>query len=331
MRLLFFIIVLMITVENASAGNNGCYGKFVNPITDVCWSCMFPFTIGGVKVAGHNKIDTKNPSNPVCVCPKNGIPVPGVAVGFWEPALMVDITRTPYCMVNLGGISFATNYTKKGGPSTIDDQNRQSFYHIHIYKYPLLSWLNILKDFMCLQKGSFSVAYMSEFDPTWDDDAMAMLINPDVNLFANLTAQASCAVDCAKAQIGFPIDSLYWCAGCHGSVFPLTGNVSGHVGEITNSKLLATRGLSKLTRVGMLPRTSGMDLPVLCEPQPQFVLRKTQWKFQLVNPIAETGGVNGECKQIGREHLLDSFGKVIPIKGEDQGILIWGKSNCCAG
>ena len=24
------------------AGN--CHGRFVNPLTDVCWSCLFPYT-----------------------------------------------------------------------------------------------------------------------------------------------------------------------------------------------------------------------------------------------------------------------------------------------
>lgn len=27
-----------------------CAGKFVNPITDICWNCLFPMTIGNVPV-----------------------------------------------------------------------------------------------------------------------------------------------------------------------------------------------------------------------------------------------------------------------------------------
>ncbi|MGH6977792.1 MAG: hypothetical protein ACRED4_00630, partial [Brevundimonas sp.] len=31
----------------AAAGvNPTCSGRFVNPITDVCWSCLFPLTLG---------------------------------------------------------------------------------------------------------------------------------------------------------------------------------------------------------------------------------------------------------------------------------------------
>ena len=35
----------------ASAGAPGsCTGKFVNPITDVCWSCLFPLSVGGAHI-----------------------------------------------------------------------------------------------------------------------------------------------------------------------------------------------------------------------------------------------------------------------------------------
>ena len=34
----------------AAAGPGRCTGKFVNPITDICWSCLFPVSIGGLKI-----------------------------------------------------------------------------------------------------------------------------------------------------------------------------------------------------------------------------------------------------------------------------------------
>ncbi len=40
------------------------------------------------------------------------IPIPGVSIGFWEPVRLVDITRTPYCMVNLGGVSLGSDMRK---------------------------------------------------------------------------------------------------------------------------------------------------------------------------------------------------------------------------
>lgn len=78
-----------------------CKGHFVNPITDICWDCLFPLTIGSSEVVKSQYPDTKNPGNPICSCP-NKLQLLGVTIGYWEPFALVDVTRKPYCMVNLG-------------------------------------------------------------------------------------------------------------------------------------------------------------------------------------------------------------------------------------
>ncbi|NWP05733.1 conjugal transfer protein, partial [Escherichia coli] len=83
-----------------------CHGKFVNPITDVCWSCLFPLSVGGLKIWPSGRPDTANPASPICAC---GSPIPriGISVGFWEPARLADVTMKPWCFPNLGGIRIA--------------------------------------------------------------------------------------------------------------------------------------------------------------------------------------------------------------------------------
>ena len=48
---------------------------------------------------------------PVCVCnrPPLNLPVPGIPVGFWELVRMVNVTRTPYCLVNMGGMQVVSS------------------------------------------------------------------------------------------------------------------------------------------------------------------------------------------------------------------------------
>ncbi len=67
-----------------------CTGKFVNPVTDVCWSCLFPLSVGGLKIMPSDRPDTDNPDLPICAC---GSPLPriGVAMGFWEPVRLADV------------------------------------------------------------------------------------------------------------------------------------------------------------------------------------------------------------------------------------------------
>ncbi|MDF6998412.1 TraU family protein, partial [Escherichia coli] len=79
-----------------------CQGKFANPITDICWSCLFPLTLGGTPIMTMGQEDTGNPDGFLCTC-TNPLRI-GIKTGFWEPARRVDVTRTPYCFVSLGGI-----------------------------------------------------------------------------------------------------------------------------------------------------------------------------------------------------------------------------------
>ncbi|MGC0372191.1 MAG: hypothetical protein DGJ47_000898, partial [Rickettsiaceae bacterium] len=131
-------IVFFVSIFLSKTSFGACHGKFINPVTDICWECVMPITIAGVtwnKGKVPRKRDTNNPRNPVCMCTKNNILIPGITIGFWEPVRLADITRTPYCMVNLGGMQLSTDNLKIGGHSHKYDRknNHTSFYHLHYY------------------------------------------------------------------------------------------------------------------------------------------------------------------------------------------------------
>src|ERR1044072_6829272 len=114
MNYLFLLFTLLFS-PLMSAGT--CQGHFVNPIKDVCWPCLFPLSLGSMSLVSSNHLpDTSNPGVPVCVCPGNPLPRIGLSIGFWEPITLVDVTRTPFCLVNLGGITLKFGkYYRKGG------------------------------------------------------------------------------------------------------------------------------------------------------------------------------------------------------------------------
>ena len=88
------LLVVVALAPRAEAAPT-CTGKFVNPITDVCWSCLFPLSIGGAKIWPGNRPDTNNPASPVCAC-ADPLPRIGISVGFWEPARLADVTMKPW-------------------------------------------------------------------------------------------------------------------------------------------------------------------------------------------------------------------------------------------
>jgi hypothetical protein len=156
-----FIVIFLICFSFPVQGN--CVGRFVNPITDICWKCVFPLTIMGMDVVQGNA-SPPVPRSPVCVCnrPPLNLPVPGIPVGFWEPVRLVDVTRTPYCLVNMGGLQIANSGISYRGDveENTDDGTHHSFYQVHWYVYPIMYWLEVLMDFVCLENASIDLAYL---------------------------------------------------------------------------------------------------------------------------------------------------------------------------
>ena len=229
-----------------------CQGHFVDPITDICWDCIFPLSIGSSKVSAGGLPDTENPSSPLQVCPT---PPPvferiGLAIGFWEPFALTDVTRSPYCMVNLGGMRIDAGKLGSGGGKRQGGVTTGAFYHVHWYKYPLTWWLNIITDVGCLQGGDMDIGYLSELDPTWDDSSLATILAPEAILFGNVVAQGACAGDALASATGSSLNALFWCAGSHGSLYPFSGFVSNQASPQAATVLLSERMDYKLHRQG---------------------------------------------------------------------------------
>ena len=329
LRSWLLVAVLALTGVDAARAAT-CEGKFVNPLTDICWSCVFPLSIGAATVASLGQEDIANPPSPVCAC--SGIPPRvGLSLGFWEPARQIDVTRQPFCLVSLGGISL-----NPGIPAPQAAQNTRlfghassSFYQAHYYTNPVLYWLEVLLDFPCLEKGSFDIAYLTEVDPLWNDDELTLILNPDAVLFANPIAQAACAADCVAATLGFGLPQLFWCAGCQGSVYPLNGHVAVHLGGVQASMLIAQRLTAKMHR--QLIAWGYHGSAALCRPYLEPVMDKTAYKTQMTYPIPNTAKLDGRCCQpYGRTTTLWGAGKEYPAKGEDFSYLLFRKRNCCA-
>ncbi len=298
-------------------------GKFINPITDICWDCLFPIHLGGINITPGHK-DYSNQKISICFCagtpPKAGAPL-----SFWEPVALIDITRTPFKSVALGGISLSSSTVRnRGGISHVGESNRHSFYNVHYYKFPVIGFLGLLPGFSCIEKGSsVDIGYMSEMDPYWADDSWNSVINPEAYLFAHPLAQAACVADCTAASMDYPVDKLFWCAGCSGSLYPLSGHVAHHVGAIQASHLLVHRLLCKLHSLGMMWGAADDNY---CDKKLYLRIKKSLYKTQLTYPIANT---HGPCNRLGKSDVLWGSGKSYPYGGEDFVYLIWTKKHCC--
>lgn len=288
---------------------------------------IFPITIGGTPVQSGHLPDTPNPSNPVCVCPDHPVPEVGLAEGFWEPMMVVEVTRTPGCLVALGGVNVPSGLAKgQGSGGTNPNAGQQTgFYHVHVYQIPIMQWIGagLLGGSCQTDSNDFGVAYMSEFDPTWQSDAVAEEVYPETFQFANSPTtgllNGACAVDAASAVIGLPLDRLYWCDGSHGTMYPLTGTVDSVEGPIGAGRLVTERALYKLHRLLMMTDTSPSNL---CSETLTVPMPKSRYRAELAYPL------RGETAPFGRSPFLNPISVGSNLNG-DTVFWIFRKKNCC--
>ena len=61
------ILALVFACALVGAAQAKCNAKFLNPITEICWDCIFPISIGAISL-GTSRPDTRNQAFPLCAC-----------------------------------------------------------------------------------------------------------------------------------------------------------------------------------------------------------------------------------------------------------------------
>lgn len=330
-RSLIIVSLLMLNFNPAFA--TSCTGHFVNPLKDVCWRCLFPLSIGDHEVVKDESLEseleniTKDKKfNPIRTCKTKIGERLGLKIGYWEPMALVDVTDTPYCLVNLGGHRIPLGkHTSRGGRAQMpDDGVAHAFYHVHWYKYPLISWLNLSMSSACQQMGDFDVAYLSELDPTWRDSEMSFVLNPESAIFGHPITQAACAADSLSSTlIKRPIDSLFWCAGSQGSYYPINGHVREPVSPVQTALLLTERMNFKLHRPPT-PLISDSSSESPCSEHHSMKVPKSRYRYEMVNQVAD----GKHCYPSGYSTFIWEIGKIKPHTPDQYGFLVWRKRDC---
>lgn len=313
---------------NAACPNADIFGTGM--ITHVCWDCILPIRMSGVFIGGDrdDAPDGAADPKPLCLCQdNNGVYRPGTQYGMWQPARLVEVVRIPYCSPVLGGVMLQHDLTHIGSPGYTGPDARQhmAFYQYHYFAYPLMIMLDLFIKPHCNPGGftDMDLMYLSELDPTWNDDELAFYLNPEAAIFANPIALAACAGDAAAAAVGQPSSKLFWCAGSWGGLYPLTGHVRTNSSPPRTTSLIAARALAALHRRGLALQTMGND--AMCKNPIQPTLPKTQYKFEQLYPLPESNGNHW----IGTPTYEWGEWRNIPAVGEDFVHLIWRWDDCC--
>ena len=295
-------------------------------VSNICWDCIFPIRIVGVDIqVGDGFVPARAASAPVCIC-GNCI---GYTAGMWEPARMVELVTKPSCSPTLNGsdlgLENGLQYGSKG--STNYDKGDVAFYHSHVFAFPILLFLDGFLDGLCIEGGTnvpdIDLLYLSEIDPTWNEDELNRFLYPESLLLANPIALAVCLADVAAAEIRESLDPLFWCVGSWDHLYPVAGHHTEHTSIPRATSLLASRTMAQLHRLGLARRTMGDD--AVCSALPDPFLPKTQYQWSVFYPIAEANSKH----PTGRSTYRWGESRMIPGIGEDFVYLLWRWQDCC--
>ena len=361
-RWLALLLALTFFSAPTRAADELCPNNFPNVIDDICWSCMFPFKLAkGLKLgvtAQAEDFATSADSKLVCACTNN--PKIGTPISFWEPAYIIDVTTTPGCMPVLGGMKIPMPWVDQqyGAIQKAGDANTQAFRHSTYYVSPWMYLTEAVLDDSCADRSAFDVGWSSPFDPSWNDDELALMKMPVSFLFGTLPAIMAAIPDSAASLVGFPINEIFWQAGSWGPMYPLTGTVAQYKSNDQVGRLLATRMLAQAHAMKELSNlfkkgggrsyacepgepgcTSGTEDKAMCagapwDMPPQLIMKKRQYKLQRVFPVPFTQKlpIGGCCSPIGRDSSMSEAGTQMPVPGyKDFGYVIFRKRDCCGG
>lgn len=329
LRISFIVgVFAALTVSDAAAI---CKGSILNPVTDVCWQCMFPARIGGSSFGGEGVAPGATDS-PACACPSaSGVRV-GLSTAFWEHARLVETVKDAYCFPALGtGMGGSNLNALSSGSQGSMTQNGGSDYasqQAHYFIFPVWVMLNLFADMPCIEKRPFDMAYMTEVDPAWNDDTLSFILNPEALLFGNPVTQLSCMADSVAAVADQPLDPLFWCLGSWGSSYPLSGSTTVTNPTTYNSQM-AARMIFKLGREGLLWDTALNK----CSSEGSLtpIMIKSHYKLQVARPRR-----GNSCVPVGQPDFLWGSAKNPPLgagnNSPDNFLWVLARARtCCVG
>lgn len=327
LKVLSIILTIILSVagngiKSSFAGTPTC--DFFNPITDVCWWCIFPIRIGGIKISlGFNNIDYSDVSSPICICMKP-LPRIGLTVSFWEAARLAETTFKPWAFPDFC-LDMGISSVPKGGAGSSNVVNKGRYaWNVHWITYPVTEMLSVLTDFVCLEHSGLDIGYISELDPGWNDDFTGAFLYPEELLLANTVSEYACIPDRSlTAAKQFGIESLFWCAGNWGTTYPFSKNISVSADKIESSALSVAKINAMLHRNLVAPLTIGAS--AMCGFNVSFTFPKKQYKYQLAKPIR-----GAQCMPVGEDETWWSEFKEPLTRDTYHTFVIWRKRDCCA-
>jgi conjugal transfer pilus assembly protein TraU len=251
----------------------------------------------------------------------------GITISYWPVSYYVEVVKDPYCFPSFGldinsGGSMLDSLKKGGGAEMGHEGNETStFVQAHFWYFYILGLLDEALDTMCMETTSTDLVGLSEIDPLWQDDELAVIIQLEAYLFANYGAQLTCIADAISANIGYSISPLFWCVGSSGSLYPLTGHANND-DLLQAYELIVGRAIFRMHRQAVICDAACWYCQCMYTP----IWIKHHYRDQVAWPVNA-----GFCTALGATDIMWGPGKNPPdVSRMDNLIfLLYRKRTCC--
>lgn len=279
------VLLALVTLTLSQWGWTICNpSNAIEALSKVSWDCMFPMTIAGlVTMGGEEQQSPTGQRTPICSCLQYGSGAVGIPISFWEPKAFIDVVQDAWCFPGLG-IEMEGLESPFMNDGSRTSNTHYTFAHSHYVLFPVLALLDMFYDLPCLNYSEGSeadIAMISEVLPTWNNDLLSGLVYPETVLFANPAAQLACMADAVTANFNRPVNALFWCLGSWGTVYPLTGTISGS-DQMEAHAAIAARTIYQMLKLGLMKEYQEDG----CGQRYVTMWTKDRYKLQLMLPTS---------------------------------------------
>lgn len=277
-----------------------------------------------------------------CWCEQTSSDLPaGFKASLVEPLIGFSTSNQPMHLVGLGTQLDSDVFAKRGTSRKAEENTteRASFRQANIITFPVLAILGAaLPDIICFDRTSeLTSSWISDVDPIYNSEFLSNTqnkndANTDRGGLTGIVADLACVPECVSATAGYPMNALFWCGGCRGSIGSHNTGWTRMGDPVENSEIIALRqlGIQHMTfrllktsdaSFTMLPSGANSLPDTMCGDKIFPMLIKSQYYIQLAY---------GTAKVFGAMRFHYDF-KSTPDDQDAYFYWIWRKRDFCMG
>ena len=268
--------------------------------------------------------------------------LPAIEEEHWEPFAVFSASKKPLDFVSLKNKAGDGNGTHILGPKKgagrkqrspqqaageRPDTDTASFVQTNMLPFPIASIVGFfdVSYTICLSTDAVDSTYISDIDPLYHNDGLNnfwTIIKSPTRLLDLLLPiwEWRCLIDCAANTINVPINMMYTCNGCMGSLGSQDTGWQKNDDPMANTEMLAYRTIHNFHE-----RLKFMDISSdSCKSIPRLTIKKNQYKISLGAEKSNSPHFFGKLR------FTTYDGKDSPTKAQDEySMLLWKHRKWC--